>query len=78
MTGRRPAPLTRISRLPAGRGHLASLLPGPDAAARAASFAARVPASYRERTPPEEAALDIAELAALADSPVRGEPHQPG
>jgi glutamate dehydrogenase len=53
---------------------LASLLPGPDAAARAARFAARVPASYREGTPPGEAALDIAELAALSGSPVAASP----
>jgi glutamate dehydrogenase len=49
---------------------LASVLDGPDAAATAAGFAARVPASYREGTPPAEAALDIAELVALSDSPV--------
>ncbi|HEY3811487.1 MAG TPA: NAD-glutamate dehydrogenase domain-containing protein, partial [Acidimicrobiales bacterium] len=45
---------------------LAALLPGPEAAATAADFAARVPASYRESTPPEDAAFDVAELAALA------------
>ena len=44
---------------------LASVLDGPDAAATAAGFAARVPASYREGTPPGEAALDMAELGAL-------------
>ncbi len=47
---------------------LASLLPGPNAAAEAADFAARVPSSYRERMPPEEAALDLAQLADLAGS----------
>jgi glutamate dehydrogenase len=49
---------------------LTSLLEGPEAAARAASFAARVLASYREGTSPGEAALDIAELSALAGTPV--------
>ena len=53
------------------------MLEGPDAAARAARFAARVPASYREGTPPGEAALDIAELAALSDSPVPASPTNP-
>jgi glutamate dehydrogenase len=49
---------------------LQSLLEGPDAAAEAASFAARVPASYREGTSPGEAAVDIGELSALAEAPV--------
>jgi hypothetical protein len=48
---------------------LASLVPGPDAGAQAASFAARVPVSYREQTSPQEAALDMADLAALAALP---------
>ncbi len=47
---------------------MAALLPGPDAAAEAAAFAARVPASYKERVPPGEATADIAELSALAGS----------
>jgi glutamate dehydrogenase len=51
-------------------GDLASLLEGPDAPTRAARFVARVPASYREGTSPGEAAVDIAELSALADGPV--------
>ena len=46
---------------------MAALLPGPNAEADAARFAARVGASYRERTPPEEAAFDMAQLAALAE-----------
>jgi glutamate dehydrogenase len=45
---------------------LAGLLPGPDAEAEAARFSARVGASYRERTSPEEAAFDLAQLATLA------------
>ena len=45
---------------------MAALLPGPGGAQEAASFAARVPASYKERTPPEEAALDVASLSTLA------------
>jgi glutamate dehydrogenase len=48
---------------------LAALLPGADAASQATAFAARVPASYRERTPPEEAAADLAELDELAVHP---------
>jgi glutamate dehydrogenase len=56
---------------------LASLLTGrgaTDAAAAtaAASFAARVPASYREDTSPAEAALDVTELTALAETPDSG------
>ncbi len=47
---------------------VAALLPDADAGAAAAAFAARVPASYQERTPPAEAAADIAELSALAES----------
>jgi glutamate dehydrogenase len=42
------------------------------ATATAARLAARVPASYREGTSPAEAALDVAELAALAETPVTG------
>jgi glutamate dehydrogenase len=57
---------------PAWEEKLASLLPGPDAAAAAAGFAARVPASYREGTSPAEAALDVAELGALAAVPDSG------
>ncbi len=44
---------------------LAPRLPGEGAAGRAAGFAARAPAGYRERTSPAEAALDLAEIAAL-------------
>jgi glutamate dehydrogenase len=51
---------------------LAGLLSGPDAAARAGAFAARVPAGYRERTSPVDAAIDLEELAALRD------PSEPG
>ena len=45
---------------------LAALLPGDEAASRANAFAARVPASYRERTDPADAARDLAELEGLA------------
>jgi glutamate dehydrogenase len=48
---------------------LASFLEGPDAVARAASFTARVPTSYREGTSPGQAAVDIDELSALAAAP---------
>jgi glutamate dehydrogenase len=48
---------------------LASALEGTDTAGTAARFAARVPASYREGTSPPEAARDITELSALAESP---------
>jgi glutamate dehydrogenase len=44
---------------------LAALLPGEDAISRATAFAARVPASYRERTTPDDAARDLEELQAL-------------
>ncbi len=47
---------------------LANLLAGPDAAEAAADFASRVPSSYKERMPPEEAAVDLAQLALLAQS----------
>ena len=43
-----------------GSRRLATLLAGPDAADRSPTSPTRVPASYRERTPPEEAALDMA------------------
>jgi glutamate dehydrogenase len=49
---------------------LASRLDGPDAEGKAVSFTGRVPASYREGTSPEQAVLDLAELAALAESPI--------
>jgi glutamate dehydrogenase len=45
---------------------LAALLPGDDAGSRANAFAARVPASYRERTEPADAARDLAELEQLS------------
>jgi glutamate dehydrogenase len=45
---------------------LAAQLPGDDATSRATAFAARVPASYRERTTPEDAARDLTELGQLA------------
>jgi glutamate dehydrogenase len=51
---------------------VASLLPGADAAGEAERFAARTQTSYRERTSPEEAALDLAELGALAALPEPG------
>ncbi len=47
---------------------VAALLPEADAGTDAAAFAARVPASYKERTPPAEATADMAELSALADT----------
>jgi glutamate dehydrogenase len=47
---------------------VAALLPGAAAGAEAAAFAARVPASYRERTPPAEAVADIAAVSALSES----------
>jgi glutamate dehydrogenase len=47
---------------------LAARLPSPRAAVEAAAFAARVPASYRERTTPEDAAFDAVQLSKLAQS----------
>ena len=46
---------------------LAANLPGPDASTRAASFAARAPASYKDQTSPAEAALDAVELSELEE-----------
>ena len=56
----------RAARRPSDwEDQLAANLPGPDASVRAASFAARAPASYKDQTPPAEAALDAVELAEL-------------
>ena len=70
-------PRTRLPSSPPGCRNwppflLDSGVTAATAAATAASFAARVPASYREGTSPAEAALDVAELTALAETPVTG------
>ncbi|HLI23338.1 MAG TPA: NAD-glutamate dehydrogenase domain-containing protein, partial [Acidimicrobiales bacterium] len=44
----------------------------------AAGWAARLPAGYRERTAPEEAAADLGELAALAEERQRAGRSRPG
>ena len=51
---------------------LAATLPGPEASSRAASFASRAPASYRDLTSPADAALDLAQLDEVEAQRVQG------
>jgi glutamate dehydrogenase len=48
---------------------VAARLAGPDTLGEVERFAVRLPAGYREGTSPAEAAQDLAELAALAETP---------
>jgi glutamate dehydrogenase len=52
---------------------LAAHLPGSTSDAEAAAFESRAPASYRDLTPPEEAARDLTELSELFEATRSGE-----